>query len=184
MNAFRWFCTAGLVLGVAACGRPEMISIPGVVGDTFAVASATLTEAGLTVVVDGGEPDDEEAGLWVVVGQAPGATVGEVEKGSEVVLDIETVIERAVDRCPVGIAASDGGRSVILDMEGEDWLSGELSYAQVECVLDELDVPDSVLARMLETRALDGRQDASWDGLTATWSYHPDDGLDVIVEFE
>ncbi|WP_269142641.1 hypothetical protein [Georgenia yuyongxinii] len=37
---------------------------------------------------------------------------------------------------------------------------------------------------MTSTRALDGRQTAEWDGVVATWSFHPDDGLDVILELD
>ena len=31
------------------------------------------------------------------------------------------------------------------------------------------------------TRALDGRQSATWAQFEASWTYHPDDGLDVLV---
>ena len=41
--------------------------------------------------------------------------------------------------------------------------------------------PTTVIAQMDSTRALDGTRDATWDGMTATWTYHPDDGLDVIL---
>jgi hypothetical protein len=44
-----------------------------------------------------------------------------------------------------------------------------------------LDAPESVVAQMGSTRALDGTRDASFDGMTATWTYHTDDGLEVIV---
>jgi hypothetical protein len=26
-----------------------------------------------------------------------------------------------------------------------------------------------------------GRQEASWDGIEASWSYHPDNGLDLVL---
>jgi hypothetical protein len=34
---------------------------------------------------------------------------------------------------------------------------------------------------MQNTRALDGMQDASWDNYKATWSFHPDNGFDLII---
>jgi hypothetical protein len=34
---------------------------------------------------------------------------------------------------------------------------------------------------MEKTRALDGRQTASWSFIEASWTYHPDNGLDVII---
>jgi hypothetical protein len=36
-------------------------------------------------------------------------------------------------------------------------------------------------SKMDRTRALDGMQDASWDDLSASWTYHPDAGLDITV---
>jgi hypothetical protein len=42
-------------------------------------------------------------------------------------------------------------------------------------------VPESVTAQMDGTRALDGRQPASWDGYTASWTFHPDSGFDLII---
>ena len=74
----------------------------------------------------------------------------------------------------------DDDTALTLDMEGEDDL-GKLSYAEVFCVLTELDVPDRVTALMGATRSLDARQSSEWDGLAASWSYHPDGGLDVIL---
>ena len=74
----------------------------------------------------------------------------------------------------------DDGASLTLDMEGEEDFA-KLTSDEVFCVLDALKVPDSVTALMEQTRALDGRQTADWDGVTAAWSYHPDNGMDVIL---
>lgn len=94
-------------------------------------------------------------------------------------------IGNAVDACGVTVnkyaIVGDEGRSLQLDSPGADQEFG-VSTAQVACVLSALDVPDSVLARMEATRALDGMQQAEWEDFNATWTYHPDDGLDVIVE--
>jgi hypothetical protein len=35
---------------------------------------------------------------------------------------------------------------------------------------------------MMETRALDGRQEETWSGYAVSWSYHPDDGFNAIFE--
>lgn len=45
-----------------------------------------------------------------------------------------------------------------------------------------VDAEVGVVARFGTTRALDGQQTADWDGFTASWGYHPDTGLDVVVE--
>ena len=57
-----------------------------------------------------------------------------------------------------------------------------MPYEQQSCGLDALDVPVSKKNLITSTRALDGRQTGSWDGFTATWSYHPDSGLNLKIE--
>ncbi len=54
------------------------------------------------------------------------------------------------------------------------------TFNQVRCILKALGAPSSVEPRMGSTRALDGTQRESWEGFTATWTYHPDDGLDAV----
>ena len=41
--------------------------------------------------------------------------------------------------------------------------------------------PDAVVSQMDSTTSLQGRQTASWDGTDASWTYHPDNGLDLIL---
>jgi hypothetical protein len=53
----------------------------------------------------------------------------------------------------------------------------------VYCVGENLGMPDSVTSRMGQTRALDGTQSAEWDTFSASWNYHPDDGLGVVFEY-
>lgn len=93
-------------------------------------------------------------------------------------------LQSAAEECSVENSAyatvGDKGKSLTLDMQGEDDLGG-LTYAQISCVLSEVNIPDSVTSVIGETRALDGRQTAAWDNLTASWSYHPDSGLAIIL---
>ena len=91
-----------------------------------------------------------------------------------------TPLQAAHDHCMVGDVV-DSGHTLVIDMRGEDLGSGSLSASEVGCLLDYLDTPDSVTTQMNSTRALDGMRDASWAGLNATWTYHPDDGLDIII---
>jgi len=51
----------------------------------------------------------------------------------------------------------------------------------VVCVLTELKIPVSVRVEMARTTALQGVQADTWDGIEASWTYHPDNGLDVIL---
>lgn len=77
----------------------------------------------------------------------------------------------------------DGGSTITLDGEGDEDAGG-LTVEQIFCVLGASGIPDSVVSDIEATRALDGRQDASWDGYSAAWRYHPDDGLEVILTQE
>lgn len=91
--------------------------------------------------------------------------------------------EAALDACdmedgPVS-RIGDGGASLDLDHQGEDDTWG-IGLNDLHCVLEELEAPDSVVSRMEQTRALDGRQAAEWDGIEASWGYHPGTGLDVL----
>lgn len=56
-----------------------------------------------------------------------------------------------------------------------------LPAGSITCVLKAVAVPDSVVSQMDATRALDGMQKASWNKFSATWTYHPDHGLKVIL---
>lgn len=49
------------------------------------------------------------------------------------------------------------------------------------CVLKALHVTDAVTQQIDGTRALDGMQSAKWGSITAKWTYHPDNGLRVIL---
>lgn len=81
-----------------------------------------------------------------------------------------------------GTSLLDDGRSLTFNMEGDEPDSGLGTLATGACLLSELDVPDSVVAKMDATRALDGAQSDTFGGYEITWSYHPDQGLDFIIE--
>ena len=49
-------------------------------------------------------------------------------------------------------------------------------------ILDELGFESNVIRRMGETRALDGRQTAENSNFAVSWTFHPDDGLQVLFE--
>lgn len=114
-------------------------------------------------------------GLAVIpaVGNLAGSIIAAVQPGP---------ITSTVEACGVEnnrwITIGDGGRSLSMDSFGEE--SDGADFDDIFCVLDELDTPDSVIKRINSTRSLDGRQSADWDGLSASWGYHPDNGLDIV----
>ena len=46
--------------------------------------------------------------------------------------------------------------------------------------IDVLELPDSIIQEMSNTRALDGKQTKTYDERTVTWTYHPNNGLEVL----
>lgn len=55
-------------------------------------------------------------------------------------------------------------------------------FDALEDLLDELGFSPAVIDRMGNTRALDGTQSAEAPHVVATWTYHPDDGLSIVLE--
>jgi hypothetical protein len=53
--------------------------------------------------------------------------------------------------------------------------------ASLPALLDGLGFSSGTIDRIERTRALDGTQEAESDGVTATWTYHPDAGLSLIL---
>jgi hypothetical protein len=177
---------AGVVLVAGLAGwlflagplRPT-VAVPELASVKVAEASDQLKALDLVLAVgsDRVDPDSAEASLWLVTRVAPSSGV---HAGDTVTVTVRSVLDAAAEKCKVG-KADDEGRTLMLDMAGEDAGSGDLAISDIACVLSELDTPDSVVAEMDGTRALDGRQSDDWDGLEASWSYHPDDGLDIIL---
>jgi hypothetical protein len=95
-------------------------------------------------------------------------------------------LQAAVDECRLNgsdlVVLEDDGTTLLIDHKGEDDLRG-MSIEKVDCLLDALEIPGSVRQKMGQTRAMDGMQSAEWDQVTATWTYHPDTGLDLILEW-
>jgi len=91
----------------------------------------------------------------------------------------------AVEECGVDdepyVSVGDDGASLFIDGAPESGIGG-LDYAGTACVLHVLDAPDSTLNLIGQTRALDGRQIDDWDDVEASWTYHPENGLDILFE--
>jgi len=48
--------------------------------------------------------------------------------------------------------------------------------------LEEYGFSSAVMNRMYQTRAIDGTQNAESNGVNVSWTFHPDAGLQVVVE--
>jgi hypothetical protein len=92
------------------------------------------------------------------------------------------VLERAYKACdamqdPTGtLRLVDEGRSITVDTGSK---YGDI--AALMCVLGELDTSQAVVAHMESTTAMMGVQDAEEGGITYKWSYHPDNGINMVI---
>lgn len=99
-------------------------------------------------------------------------------------------LEGALDRCDAAIADSkavhpvgttvfesaDGGHSILINSatQHED-------IVVLGCLFNELGTPQAIVAEMDSTTAMMGRQEAEADGINYAWSYHPDNGIDMVL---
>ena len=75
---------------------------------------------------------------------------------------------------------TDAGHTLILDGDGEDF-NGGLKIEELACALNYMEVPSFVINIMDNTRAIDGIQREEYGNFKISWSYHPDNGLDVVI---
>ncbi|TFC02328.1 hypothetical protein [Cryobacterium sp. MDB2-33-2] len=78
------------------------------------------------------------------------------------------------------ITVGDKGQSISMKSAGAK--SAGAKMTDLACVFTQLEAPDSMISRIDSTRALDGRQTATWKDYSASWGYHPDNGLDIVIE--
>lgn len=91
-------------------------------------------------------------------------------------------MQDAVDECSLtrgSYTLLDEGAA--LEFSGAGLLGGA-DPDKVFCVLHELGAPESIESKIGKTRSLDGTRSAVWEGFAAEWTYHPDDGLNLLVE--
>ena len=120
----------------------------------------------------------------LAIGIAAGLMLGAAGGAVGSALAESSAIPNAVEKCAAvdttGVDVMDKGKSLNLRTTGEE--SEGADFLTVGCVLTELNAPDSLTTRLGSTRALDGTQTGEWAGFTASWTYHPDNGLNIIVE--
>lgn len=78
----------------------------------------------------------------------------------------------------------DDGQTLTFEAQPGDFFegAGKLADEKRDCLFSRLNVPDSIIQKMLATRAIDGMVSDEWDSFEATWTFHPDNGLRVIIE--
>ncbi|WP_461004579.1 hypothetical protein [Trueperella pyogenes] len=175
-----------LIAITTAC--TEKADVPYVKHLDCKTALTRLEEAGFTnaiLVVQGAEDTPVNADEFkhcTIVKQAPddGENTA-ISTQIKAIAKPENILREALNTCgPTQHAQlADNDKTLTLDGRGET--SSGLTLERTKCYLDYLDAPERVRSAMRKTRALDGRQHATWDNLTAEWSFHPDAGLDIII---
>ncbi|SCX56391.1 hypothetical protein SAMN03159343_3403 [Klenkia marina] len=77
------------------------------------------------------------------------------------------------------LTLSDQGRTIVVDTGSKYG-----STAGMDCVLRELSTPQSTIAAIGRTTSLMGVQDDDQDGVTYSWSYHPDNGVNMVITLD
>lgn len=75
------------------------------------------------------------------------------------------------------VTADEAG--LVIEGEGDESFGAPIS--DILCVLEHLEVPQSIITRMSNTNSQMGVVDGHWDVYEAEWTYHPDNGLDIFV---
>jgi hypothetical protein len=75
------------------------------------------------------------------------------------------------------VRVADDGDSIIIDTDSEYG-----STEAVECVLRSINTSDPLEARLKSTTASMGTQEASEGGYDYSWSYHPDNGINMVIK--
>ena len=82
------------------------------------------------------------------------------------------------------VTVSKDGKSMKIDTnpaDEEGYYSSKATNA-IRDINESLGLPDALYDKMGETRAIDGRQTATYKNISVSWTYHPDDGLEIIYE--
>jgi hypothetical protein len=87
------------------------------------------------------------------------------------------VLADASETCGIG-DLEDDDQTLIIQATGAQLM------LEVQCLYQNLDTPARVISHINQTRALDGRQEDTWDGIDAAWTYHPQDGLNMTLNLD
>lgn len=89
--------------------------------------------------------------------------------------------QKAYETCgsPSGITVSDAGKTLSVNTKGEEDYSGA-TYSDMVCIINAVDTPSYILSNMETTNSLMGRQSDEFNDIEVTWSYHPNNGMNIV----
>ncbi|MBK0421569.1 hypothetical protein JD292_05735 [Leucobacter sp. CSA2] len=88
------------------------------------------------------------------------------------------------DACGInslGYSVQDDGESIRFD-DAAKFEPNRASASEIECFASSIGAPDSLEFKIGNTRAVDGTLNERWKDHQATWTYHPESGLNIVFE--
>lgn len=158
--------------------------IPGRTVVAIGAAAAILIGAVVTTIVIAARPSPiEQAGESCAASKPLDAFLADVRATASATPEpAETADSDALDELFEGVVSvEDDGKTLIVQTKPEDDDPLGITGLALDCVYEQLDVPTRITERIAATRSLDGRQEAEWEDYSASWSYHPDSGANLII---
>lgn len=72
--------------------------------------------------------------------------------------------------------------SIDTNPKDEDDYTDYTAYLSIYTINDALGLPDSLIEDMGHTSSLDGKQSETFEDVTVSWKYHPDNGLEITYK--
>lgn len=96
-----------------------------------------------------------------------------------------TKLSSAVEACKLkgnsNVSLDTNGKSLFINGQGSE--GSGLGIGNLNCLISELALPQSIIDRMNNTTALMGSQEAEFSGMKMQWTYHPSNGLDMSFTY-
>lgn len=98
--------------------------------------------------------------------------------------DFEAIYDEYLDSSYAKVGAD--GSYLSIDTNPDDYsdYSNDDAVEGVVQTIYALDLPSSLIEELSSTRALDGRLSKTYGNITVSWSYHPDNGLEILFTQE
>lgn len=79
------------------------------------------------------------------------------------------------DPSSLAVELADSGKSIVINGAMPEDLT------DIACIMIQLETPEYIISEVDNTTAMMGRQHEDAGGYSYEWSYHPDNGLDMVI---
>lgn len=188
----KWFPWAAGAVGGALIGGAAaslifgLIITPSARDEANAAGHETGTAEGLETGFSKGKNEGYASGLvsgkQLAIDEQAQMEADAATAAAEAEEKAAGLISTATTICNTGkkVDLAGDGKSAMIDSKNEDDQKG---VDAIVCMNMMLSAPDSLASKMSNTTAMAGNQSMSWGSYSATWSFHPKNGLDVIYEY-